>query len=291
MKKVVAILASPRKGGNCELIAKEISRQLSEPHQLELLRLAEFDIKPCTACYRCLFLGRCVLKDDYPQAVGALVAADALIVAVPTYFLGPNSLLKTFLDRGMALNTETERLWGTPAVGVGIAGIPGKEGYTRLGLESFLKLALCDVRATAMLYGALPGEVLLGDEGRQSAKRLADALEGRAADRSEGPSCPVCGGVSIRFLGNDRVQCLLCSNAGTIQSKNGVIRLDIQSGGHELFATLDDATRHFQWLKGMKSRFKEKIRELKELNLQYEAEGHWVTPGSPVEKVSSKDDR
>ena len=50
MKKGLAIIGSGRNLGNCESMAKEISRKISVPHQLQLqlLRLPEFDIRYCT---------------------------------------------------------------------------------------------------------------------------------------------------------------------------------------------------------------------------------------------------
>ena len=55
MKTVLGIVASPRRLGNCEIMAKEISRQIPQPHELKLLRLSDFHIKPCRGCYLCLF--------------------------------------------------------------------------------------------------------------------------------------------------------------------------------------------------------------------------------------------
>ena len=91
MKNVLAIIGSPRKLGNCEIMAKEISRRIDQPHQLRLLRLGEYDIRPCRGCYTCLFKNQCVIDDDFTAVAAAMVEADALIVAVPTYFLGPNA--------------------------------------------------------------------------------------------------------------------------------------------------------------------------------------------------------
>ena len=47
--EVLALLGSPRRLGNSELMAKEISRQIPEPHRLKLVRLPEMDIRPCRA--------------------------------------------------------------------------------------------------------------------------------------------------------------------------------------------------------------------------------------------------
>ncbi len=127
MKTVLGIIGSPRRLGNSEIMVKEISRQIPEPHRLRLLRLADFTIGPCRGCYACLFKEeQCIQKDDLAALQEAILAADALILAAPTYFLGINGALKQVVDRGLAFYTHIERLWGKPSVGVCIAGIHGK---------------------------------------------------------------------------------------------------------------------------------------------------------------------
>jgi multimeric flavodoxin WrbA len=278
LKKVLAIIGSPRRLGNCEIMAKEISRNIAEPHGFELLRLNDFNILPCRGCYHCLFkTGECVIKDDFPQVMQAITAADAFIVTVPTYFLGPNACIKRLLDRGLAMYAQGEKLWGKPAVGVGIAGIRGKEGYTLLGVESFLKLILADIKQAEIIYGALPGEIFLDAENKRIAAELGKALFGAPA-KQKSPACPLCGGQTFRFIGADRVRCMLCSNDGTISAENGTIRFVINRGEHEMFLTQEDARAHKEWLVGMKSRFMEEKNRLKEISLGYLKEGAWLKP-------------
>ncbi len=143
MKKVLGIIGSPRNLGNCEIMIKEISRQIPVSHELNLLRLSDFDILPCRGCYRCLPEGKqCVFKDDLNTVLQAMCDADALVVAVPAYFLSANACLKGLLDRGLSIYNHSQKLWHKPAVGIGIAGIAGREGFTLLGVQSFLKLIL-----------------------------------------------------------------------------------------------------------------------------------------------------
>ena len=182
MKKVLAVIGSPRRLGNCEIMAKEISRNIAAAHELNLIRLSEFNIQPCRGCYTCLFKDGCVIDDDYYTVVEAILTADALIVTAPTYFLGPNSILKSFTDRGLALYGHAEALWAKPGIAVGIAGIAGKEGYTLLGIENFLKMLFADIRHRAVVYGALPGEIFLNDKNRETAAALARALFERTED-------------------------------------------------------------------------------------------------------------
>ncbi|MCG6906716.1 MAG: flavodoxin family protein [Desulfobacteraceae bacterium] len=278
MKTILGLLGSPRRLGNCEIMVKEIARRVDTPHQLNLLRLPEFEIQSCRGCYRCLMEGqRCPLEDDFYRVLAVITAADALVVAAPTYFLGANGCLKRFLDRGLARYDHTESLWGKPAVGIGIAGIRGKEGGTLLDIERFLKLLLADVRGVRMAFGALPGEVFLNGETRDTVSALAAALFGPPL-LPTGPSCLLCGGTTFRFLGGDRVQCQLCSNTGTFRVAAGVPVFEIPRSAHELFLTRADVEHHKKWLLGMKARFLEKKTELKQITLPYLKEGQWIQP-------------
>jgi multimeric flavodoxin WrbA len=278
MKKVLAIIGSPRKLGNCEIMAKEISNQLPFPHELNLLRLQDFKLLPCRGCYQCLFTKEtCVLDDDLNTVIQAMLDADAYIVSAPTYFLGINASLKTFLDRGLSFYAHIESLWGKPAVGVAIAGIEGKEGYSRLVIQSFLKMIFADDKNTKVVYGALPGEVFLNKANKQTAEELASALFGPGVEKS-GPCCPQCGGDTFRFLGNNRVRCMLCSNSGAITISSGSPTFDITKSRHDFFSGKENAIKHKEWLLGMKSRFTKNKKALKEITLPYLKQGGWIKP-------------
>ena len=101
MKKILGIVGSPRKLGNCEIFIKEVLRNVSEPHTADLIRLNDFTIEACRGCYRCLFTeDGCPQADDLALLLHTILEADALIVAAPTYFLGPNACLKRLSGRG-----------------------------------------------------------------------------------------------------------------------------------------------------------------------------------------------
>ena len=283
MKKILGIIASPRKLGNCEIIIKEISRRLPEDSELKLLRLHDFNIEPCRACYKCLFgEEKCVIDDDILKIHEAVSEADALIVAAPTYFLAPNASLKRLLDRGLSFYGLQEKMWGKPAVGIAVAGIEGKEGHTLLGVNNFLKCILADLKYSEVIYSAFPGEAALSDINLTIAKKAAEALFGDKV-LPAGPHCPLCGGDSFRFLAGNKVQCLLCSNRGTIDvsgmsNTSGTISFDIQKDIHELFLSSDVAKEHKEWLKEMKIRFFEELPNLKKSRDLYKG-GDFVKPG------------
>jgi len=278
MKKVLGLIGSPRRMGNCEIMVKEISRNIGRPCDLRLLALNEFNILPCRGCYRCLLKAqRCVLEDDFHQILEAICEADALIVAAPTYFLGANASLKRFLDRGLAFYACLDRLWGKAAVGVGIAGIEGKEGYTLLVINSFINLLFAQGKLSKICYAALPGEVMLSDANKQAARALGTALFAPPAAYSQ-TSCPLCGGDAFRFLGGNEVRCMLCSNAGRIEMKAETPVFHINPSRHELFLSKRDALAHKDWLLQMKDRYLKHKTRLKEIYRPYLIEGSRIEP-------------
>ena len=291
MKNILGIVCSPRILGNSEIMVKEISNQLEEPHRLNLLRLTDFDIKPCRACYKCLFKDeRCILQDDLYTVLDAIAEADALILSVPTYFLGPSSILKRLLDRGLSFYAMAESLWNKPALGIAIAGLYAKEGHALLGIESFLKLLLADIKKTKVVYGALPGEVFLNQERQELVQDLANSLFTSPTDFNGNPLCPVCGSNTFRFLGNNHIQCMLCSNKGKIKISNNVISFDISPSEHELFLNRDTALQHKEWLQNKVYDFFANKDSLKQIWSEYKDTGNWIRPARNSIEQSGKND-
>ena len=278
MKTILGIVDSKRRLGNCEILVKEIARRVSFPHELRLLRLPDFDLRHCTGCYRCLSSGSgCILDDDLSQVLEAVAGADALILAAPTYFLGAHSSLKIFLDRAISFYSLGNRLWGKPAVGVGIAGMEGKEGSTQLDIEKFLAVILAENLQTRILYGALPGEVLLTEKNDQAVAELAAALCGDPSKKREG-CCPICAGETFRFLGDNQARCMLCSHAGEITYENGRFSFSPEASAHPILFGEQNALDHRDWLEGMKKLFRQRAKELRQVTEGYEDEGEWIMP-------------
>lgn len=285
---LLGILGSPRKSGNSELFAKELCRQLAGDWQLRLVRLPELNIKPCRACYQCLFGdARCPQKDDFNLVLDALADADAYVVAAPTYLLSANASLKLFLDRGLSFYARLDRLWHKPAVAVAIAGIDGMEGYAKLGVESFVKLTMGDLRGSEVIYGALPGEIFLRNGGKEAASRLARRLQGSGPEpESTTPVCPTCGGDTFRFLPDGLVRCMLCSSSGDYRLEDGRIRFQTVPGEHPLFLTYEGVKRHADWLRQMKDEFFRRRKELKTVTQEYTQMGEWIRP----ERANNEDE-
>jgi len=277
-KTLLGICASPRKLGNCELFIKDIFKHLGSEWELKLARLAELEIKQCRGCYQCLFEKmRCPQKDDMLALLEGLAQADAYVVAAPVYLLSANSSLKRFLDRGLQFYAFTEQMWGKPGVGVAVAGIEGLEGSGKRDVESFVKLTFGDLRGSAVVYGALPGEALLSAANRETSKALARAiLDPSARQVPAVPVCSICGGDTFRFLKDGRARCMLCSGSGPWNFNEGSLKFDIDPGEHPLFLSKDHVIHHAEWLRGMKEKFLEKKQDLKAVVKEYLGVGTFI---------------
>ena len=114
-KKVLILSASPRKGGNSDLLCDQFAKGAEEAgHQVEKIRVQERSIAPCMACYACRNSGVCVQKDDMAAILEKMVQADVLVLATPVYFYSMDGQLKTLIDRTLPPPRRARALWSGP---------------------------------------------------------------------------------------------------------------------------------------------------------------------------------
>ena len=98
--KVLAISASPRAGGNSDVLCDRFLKGASEAgHVVKKIRLAGMEISPCAACYGCRDTHRCVKRDDMELVLQQLIDADTVVLATPVYFYSMAAQMKTMIDR------------------------------------------------------------------------------------------------------------------------------------------------------------------------------------------------
>ncbi|WP_072524066.1 flavodoxin family protein [Clostridium sp. Marseille-P3244] len=106
-KKVLIISASPRKGGNSDLLCDQFQKGDEEAgNTVEKVALRELKIGHCMACYGCRGTKTCVQKDDMKELLDKMVEADVLVLATPVYFYSMDGQLKTMIDRTLPRYTE-----------------------------------------------------------------------------------------------------------------------------------------------------------------------------------------
>jgi len=98
--KILALLGSPRKGGNSEtLVDAFIAGAESNGAVVEKVRLNSLKIRGCQACLSCHKTGKCVQKDDMLDIHAKLLEFDAWLFATPVYWWGPTAQIKAAMDR------------------------------------------------------------------------------------------------------------------------------------------------------------------------------------------------
>ena len=107
-KKVLVLSASPRKGGNSDLLCDQfMSGAQQAGHHAEKIFFKDKRINYCTGCGTCLNGGkRCPQKDDMAEVLEKMIAADVIVMATPVYFYTMDAQMKTLIDRTCSRYTE-----------------------------------------------------------------------------------------------------------------------------------------------------------------------------------------
>lgn len=100
----LAVNGSPRKGGNTEILLKEVLGELDQAGwDTELVKVGGTAIRGCIACQKCFENkdNECaVKKDKFNEIFAKMIKADAMILGSPTYFAAVSADLKALLERG-----------------------------------------------------------------------------------------------------------------------------------------------------------------------------------------------
>lgn len=107
MKNILVISASPRKGGNSDVLCDEFIKGAQEAgNKAEKIFLRNHKVNYCTGCGVCNSTHRCVQKDDMAEIMDKMVNADVIVFATPVYFYTMDAQLKTLIDRTVPRYTE-----------------------------------------------------------------------------------------------------------------------------------------------------------------------------------------
>jgi multimeric flavodoxin WrbA len=283
MKKVLGLVISERRLGNTEILLKEIIKNVPEPCSRELIRLTELNLKSCKGCYQCLVPGSgCKMKDDLLFVLDRVKGADALVVGMPVYFLGPHAYFKLFLDRLLCAGHFAEHTRDKPCVLVIPFGMHGWEGYSKaaaLSLPALLKMKLIECW---QVHAALPGESIINETNSLYARQLGEKLFTAAAGQAGKMDCPRCGSDLLRFLPGGAVECPICSGKGKIVTRGEEFGLDFSLDRSTHRFSEAGLEKHFkEWLVDMKSKFMLKKDILKKAQLPYSEYDWWVHPLPP----------
>lgn len=153
-KQILILSASPRRGGNSDLLCDQFIRGATEAgHQAEKIFIGDTRINFCTACDACQKKGgHCVQQDDMAGILERMISADVIVMATPVYFYTMNGQMKTLIDRTYARYTD---ITGKEFYFIMTAAVKRKDLLERT-LEGFRGFTSCLGRARekGVIYGS-----------------------------------------------------------------------------------------------------------------------------------------
>jgi multimeric flavodoxin WrbA len=174
--KIVGICGSPRKGNTEWMLGMLMNAAAESGAEVETLLLRRMNVRMCLGCLSCEAGGRerkgiCKIKDDMAEVYPKILAADAIVLATPTYFSLLSGLLKNFLDR-------TGPIW-PKLEGKKIAGLAVAEegiGQAINNLKTYVKLCQMQWVGGVTTLAKNPGEASKNKALKQRLVRLAKKL-------------------------------------------------------------------------------------------------------------------
>lgn len=286
MGHILGLVGSARSWGNSELLARQILKGAqSQGAAVGIVRLTDLHLESCTGCLRCAIGGApCPIEDDMKWLIETVEAADGLVLAAPTYFLGPAAVIKLILDRLLMVVGRIDRPLPTrrPAVTVASAGLEGWRGVTLPYLNALVAAFGYQPIDGLVAIAPGPGEVLLDEQLMARAlfagKRLGRGeLEPEAAPPNV---CPVCRSDAFVLQGA-RAVCPICGCQATIQQTPEGVRLEFQPApeGGQRWTPEGLRTHIVDWVMATGPRFQARRAEIKARREPFrEAELPWLRP-------------
>ncbi len=259
-------LTCGRKMSNTEILVKEALMGAEEMGaDVEIVRLMDLKIKPCTGCNSCVIdlfekagSGDCIIKnDDFSFIDDKIHDCDGLILGSPVYEKAPQGLLKVLNDRmgpshDLAFRIIAKKIREEKKITKGkgpdersfkprVAALfaVGGSDWTTLALPMLqifaLPMNMTVVDQHVFDWTALPAVVALKPEmlkrARRSGRHVAETLKKpiEEAEYIGDPGrCPVCHS-NVLELGKttEPVVCAVCGVKGTLTSRGEVYVLEV----------------------------------------------------------------
>jgi len=179
MVRLLGIVGSPRKGGNTEFVVREVLKAAEqEGAETELISLADYDLKPCDGCEKCIETKSCAINDDVEKIYEKVREVDGIVVGSPVYFFNTTAQVKTFIDRIGYLNIARGRKPFRNKVG-GAVAVAARTGPANALSQISLFLSASRMITVAPLVTVLAsakGDAVKDKRGIEDAKELGKNL-------------------------------------------------------------------------------------------------------------------
>jgi len=93
MKRILAVVGSPRRNGNTHILVSKIAEGArTKGAVVDELFLGELTIKECDGCHVCWEGKECSKDDDMQAVYPRIIQSDVIIFGTPVYWYGPTAI-------------------------------------------------------------------------------------------------------------------------------------------------------------------------------------------------------
>jgi len=318
-------LACGRKLSNTEILIKEALMGAEEMGaEVELVRLLDLNIKPCTGCNSCVIdlfekggSGACIIKnDDFRFIDEKILESDGLILGSPIYEKSPQGLLKILNDRmgpshDLAFRIIAKKIREEKGITKGngpdersfkphVASLfaVGGSDWTTLALPMLqlfaLPMNMTVVDQQLFNWTALPATVVLKDEmlkrARRSGRHVAETLKKpiEEAEYIGDPGiCPVCHSSVIEVTRtSEPALCAVCGVKGILKAVGDKYVLEVSPEQRALsHCLLSGKFYHADDLKNVSLKPDPRMAEIPALIEKYKS---YLTYSKPIREKSKE---
>jgi multimeric flavodoxin WrbA len=180
MIRILGIVGSPRTGGNTELLVAEALRSAEESHaEIELVRLADKEIKPCDACGSCSTSKECKIRDNFQEIFDKMVKADGIILGSPVYFGSATPQIMALIHRAGLVSGARGRVFENKAGGAMVVARRAGHNFTIAQLIFFFLIEGMIIPGSTywnVAFGRKKGEVKADEEGLETARNFGKKM-------------------------------------------------------------------------------------------------------------------
>ena len=151
-KKVLVLSASPRKGGNSDLLCDQFMLGAKEAgNKTEKVFLRDKKINYCVGCMTCQGTGKCVYKDDMADILEKMIESDVIVMSTPVYFYSMDAQMKTLIDRTCPRYTEISN----KDIYLIVTAADNRKQAMEITLDGFRGFTSCltDAKEKGIIYG------------------------------------------------------------------------------------------------------------------------------------------
>jgi multimeric flavodoxin WrbA len=292
MVGILGLVGSARPWGNSELLVRQVLQGAQdEGATIHMIRLSSLHLEPCTGCMRCAIGGKpCPLDDDMAWFIDVIQAADGLVLAAPTYFLGPAAVVKMVLDRLLMVLGRVEQQLPPPrpAVTIVTAGLEGWRGVTLPYLNALVHAFGYRPIDSLTAVAPGPGEVLLDEALMARVLKVGRRLGRGELEPSPPPRgvCPTCR-CDAFVLEGERAVCPICAREAVVERDGDGVNLIFEpvEGDEHRWTPQGLRTHMIEWVMATGPRFMANRAEIKERRRPYRSmDVNWLCPPTVTEE-------